>query len=138
MNAYMDSSAILRLILGEPDGFTGWDRCSVRVASVLAEVECLRTLDRIRLTNRLSAKETVARREALFHILETMEVVDLTPPIIRRASDPFPVPLRTLDSIHLATALTWRDIEGKDLTMVTHDRALGAAARSFGLPVEGV
>lgn len=138
MNAYMDSSAILRMILGEPDGFTGWDRCSILVTSALAEVECLRTLDRIRLTNRLSAKETIARRESLFRILESMKIVEISASIIRRASEPFPVPLKTLDAIHLATALTWRDVEGKDLTMVTHDQALAAAARSFGLPVEGV
>ena len=46
--------------------------------------------------------------------------------------------LRTLDAIHLATALIWRDRIGPISTMATHDSALGIAARAFGFEVRGV
>ena len=46
--------------------------------------------------------------------------------------------LRTLDAIHLATALLWREQFRVDLTMATHDGALGLAARAHGMPVAGV
>jgi predicted nucleic acid-binding protein len=46
--------------------------------------------------------------------------------------------LGTLDAIHLATALAWRERADEDLTLATHDRALGAAARASGVPVVGV
>jgi hypothetical protein len=51
--------------------------------------------------------------------------------------EPFPVPLGTLDALHLATALVWRDRMNRSLIMVTHDSGLGLAARAFGIEVLG-
>jgi hypothetical protein len=48
------------------------------------------------------------------------------------------VRLGTLDALHLATALLWREKEGKDLVMAAHDTALGLAARASGLRVFGI
>jgi ABC-type lipoprotein export system ATPase subunit len=53
------------------------------------------------------------------------------------ASEPFPVPLGTLDAIHLATAMAWRDARETALVMATHDKALAEAARSVGLQAIG-
>jgi hypothetical protein len=44
----------------------------------------------------------------------------------------------TLDALHLATALVWRDRMGPLAVMATHDTALGLAARAFGFEVVGV
>jgi len=44
----------------------------------------------------------------------------------------------TPSSIHLATALLWREADGTALAMATHDVALALAARAHGLPVVGV
>jgi hypothetical protein len=49
-----------------------------------------------------------------------------------------PTEIGTLDAIHLATALLWRDMTQEELTMATHDGALALAARAHGLPVIGV
>lgn len=43
----------------------------------------------------------------------------------------------TLDVLHLATALLWRDFTGIDLAMATHDIALPSAAKAMGLVVVG-
>ena len=48
-----------------------------------------------------------------------------------------PLPLGTLDTLHLSTAILWREVRGKELVMATHDRGLGAAARAFGFTVIG-
>jgi hypothetical protein len=56
---------------------------------------------------------------------------------LSRASEPMPLPMGTLDAIHLATALIWRDRVGPLPQLVTHDAALGAAARAFGFDVRG-
>jgi hypothetical protein len=48
-----------------------------------------------------------------------------------------PTELGTLDAIHLATALLWRDFTDEPLTMATHDAALAIAAEAHGLPVVG-
>jgi predicted nucleic acid-binding protein len=137
MIAYLDSSVLLRIVLGEPDRLGDWDQVQAGVASSLAQVECLRTLDRIQLQKGLSIEETTIRKEALFRLLEGVELVEVTAEILERAAQPFSVPLGTLDALHLATALLWREVRKKRLVMATHDNALGMAARSCGFEVIG-
>lgn len=137
MIAYLDSSAILRVILGQTNALKEWRSISQGVASALVEVECLRTLDRLRLAEGLDDAEIALRREAVFRILEAMEVVELTRPVLARASQPLPTALGTLDAIHLATALLWKERSGTDLVMATHDAALATAARASGIRVVG-
>jgi len=57
---------------------------------------------------------------------------------LRRAAQPMPIPLGTLDAVHLATALLWQETRDEDLVLATHDRALALAARASGLHVIGV
>jgi predicted nucleic acid-binding protein len=137
MNAYLDSSVMLRLILGEKGRLRGWESFEILVTSDLAEVECLRTIDRLRLRHNLPEKEVVMRREALFRFMEAMEVVEINRGVLKRAAESFPVALGTLDAIHLATALLWQEDRQSDLVMATHDKALGQAAKAFGMKVEG-
>ena len=70
--------------------------------------------------------------------LEAVDLVLLQRPILARASEPFPTPLGTLDAVHLATALVWRDRMRQELVMATHDGGLAIAARAFGIQVLGV
>ena len=59
MSAYFDTSVILRLVLGEPGKMADWRKYDPRIASDLAEVECLRTVDRLRIRHGLSLAEIV-------------------------------------------------------------------------------
>jgi len=81
--------------------------------------------------------EAAARRETAAGWLEAVDLILLQRPILARAAEPFPMPLRTLDALHLATALVWRDRMREALTMATHDQDLALAARAFGLEVVG-
>ena len=49
-----------------------------------------------------------------------------------------PTELGTLDAIHLATALLWKEMTRVDLVMATYDGALALGAQAHGLPVVGV
>ena len=138
MIAYLDSSVLLRVVLGQRDALPGWRRVKRGIVSSLVEVECLRTLDRLRLAVGLSDRELARRRQAVFRILETTEVVELTRPVLARAAQPFPTTLGIFDALHLATALLWREWRGEDLVFATHDGALARAARASGLVVAGV
>lgn len=138
MIAYVDSSVILRMVLGQADRLREWKSLTLGIASALAEVECLRTLDRLKTREDIPDAEIAARREAVFRLVEEMEVVEPTRPVLARASQPLPTPLGTLDAIHLATALLWREKERKEIVMATHDTALGIAARACGLRVAGI
>lgn len=137
MIAYLDTSALLRLVLREPGALSELLSCEALVSSELLAVESLRTLDRLRLQGVLSTEEAAARRDAASVWLEAVDLVLLKPPILARASEPFPTPLGTLDALHLATALVWRDRMGQALVMATHDGGLALAARSFGIQVVG-
>ncbi len=137
MIAYLDSSTILRIVLGQANALKEWRSITRGVASALVEVECLRTLDRLRLAEGLEDAEVAERREAVFRLMEAMEIVELTRPVLARAAHPLPTALGTLDAIHLATALLWKDRSGANLVLATHDEALATAARASGLRVIG-
>lgn len=137
MIAYLDSSVFLRLVLGQRDQVAEWSEISAGVTSALAEVECLRTLDRLRIQRAISDAAIAARREAIFHFMRAVEIVETTRPVLERASLPLPTTLGTLDAIHLATAMLWRERAGTDLVMATHDVAMARAARASGMPVIG-
>jgi uncharacterized protein len=136
--AYLDTSALLRLVLREEGALEELRSADALVASELIAVESLRTLDRLRLQGSLSAEDAISRRDTATEWLEAVDMVLLQRPILARASEPFPTPLGTLDALHLATALVWRDRMQQVLVMATHDRDLALAARSFGFDVRGV
>ena len=138
MITYLDSSVVLRVILGQSNALKEWRSVTRGVVSALVEVECLRTLDRLRVAEGLDDPEIAIRREAVFRLLEAVEVVEMTRPVLARASQPLPTALGTLDAIHLASALLWKDRNGTDLIMATHDTSLATAARASGLRVLGV
>lgn len=138
MTAYIDASVVLRLALGQPGALREWRAIRRGVASMLVEVECLRTLDRLRQRHRLDDREVATRRGAIFRALESLELIEPMRPVLQRASQPFPTELGTLNAIHLATAMLWRERESADLVMATHDIALGTAARASGLRVVGL
>lgn len=137
MIAYLDSTVLLRVLMGQPDRLREWRVIRQGVASRLVEVECLRTLDRVRLAARFSVDELARRREAVFRLVAELSLVELTPVVLDRASQPFPTPLGTLDALHLATALLWKQSRHVDLVMATHDGALATAARACGLRAVG-
>ena len=138
MTAYIDTSALLRLVLREPDALDDLRSYDALVSSELIAVESARTIDRLRLQGALTMEEAAARGRAVTDWLEAIDLVLLRPPVLSRASEPLPTPLGTLDAIHLATALIWRERMGALPTMATHDSALGLAARTFGFDVRGV
>ena len=138
MIAYVDSSVVLRMALGQVGALAEWPAIDEAVTSALTEVECLRTLDRLRHREGLADAEVALRRESLFAFFGAISVVDLSRPLLERAAQPLPTSLGILDAIHLATAQLWRERAERRLVMATHDTALALAARSLGMAVVGV
>jgi predicted nucleic acid-binding protein len=136
--AYIDTSALLRIVLREAGALEDLRSYDGLVSSELIAVESMRTIDRLRLQGSLSAEEAATRRRTVDEWLEAIDLVLLRPAVLSRASEPMPMPLGTLDGIHLATALTWRDRVGPLASIATHDTMLGTAARAFGFDVRGI
>jgi predicted nucleic acid-binding protein len=138
VTVYLETSALLRLILREPGALDDLRSSEALVSSELIAVESARTIDRLRLQGALTVEEAAARRRAVTDWLEAIDLVLLRPPVLSRASEPLPTPLGTLDAIHLATALIWRERMGALPVIATHDTALGLAAQTFGFEVRGI
>lgn len=138
MIAYIDTSALLRLVLREAgalDELRGYDKL---LSSELIVVESRRTIDRLRLQGALTPEEAAVRLGVVTEWLEAIDLVLLRAPVLSRASEPLPTPLGTLDALHLATVLAWRDRMGSQPIVATHDTVLGLAARTFGFEVRGI
>src|SRR5215471_2321156 len=125
---YLDSSAAVKLVHAEPEtrALQGWldKRADVSwVSSVLVEVESYRALAR-------HAPDAVSRLPA---VLDLIDVVELTPQIRSTACMVRPVSVRSLDVIHLATALQFGD---RLTAFIAYDTRLADAARAAGLPAE--
>jgi predicted nucleic acid-binding protein len=136
--AYIDTSALLRIVLREPGALEELRTYDGLISSELIAVESARTIDRLRLLGSLTSDEAAARLRTVNEWLEAIDLVLLRTPVLSRSSEPMPMPLGALDALHLATALIWRDRMGPLPTMATHDRALGLAARAFGFDVRGI
>jgi hypothetical protein len=122
--AYVDASALVKLFKAEreTEAFRGaladWP---VRVASELIRVEAVCT------ARRLGGKDVLQRASAA---LERLNLIPLSPEIIELATDAHTPPLRAMDAIHLATALTMREDLG---AMFVYDSDLHAAAQAHHL-----
>ena len=138
MNAYIDASVFLRVVLGAPERLTEWAEMEELVSSELLWTECRRSLHRLRAQGRFDDNQLVSSLEAARSLLDRVDLAALSSAVLGRAGDPFPVPLGTLDSLHLTTALLWEQDQGRPLdAFLTHDLELGRAARSMGLRVLG-
>ena len=124
--AYVDASAIVKLVVAEPE--------TAALERDLADRDAL-------LSSRLSAAEVLraTRRGAPRRVLQQAEevldsivFVEITPAILKRAASFEPAELRTLDAIHLATALS---LDTTDMEFLTYDARLASAARAQGLSV---
>ena len=138
MIAYLDSSVLLRVVLRQDDRLAEWHEIEHAVTSALTEVECLRTLDRLRQRGGIEAVALSTQREAVYRLLDEVEVVELGRAVLGRAGQPFATSLATLDALHLSTALTWSEHSPEPPVMATHDGELAVAARASGLRVVGI
>ena len=109
MIAYIDTSALLRIVLREPGALE--DLRSYDGACFQRTHCCRKRADDRSTANQgsLTTEEAVERIRAVNEWLEAIDLVLLRPPVLSRASEPMPMPIGTLDAIHLATALIWRD-----------------------------
>lgn len=134
MVAYLDSSALLRYILLGDLGMRhamGFPRMA---SCELLEIECRRAMSRCRLQNELDDAALVLAMERLDRTLEMVDLVELDVGVKRRAIGFFPVIVKTLDALHLATALALAEAEEPGGVQVfSYDRAMNLCARALGL-----
>ena len=123
---YLDASAIVKLIVSEPEsaalrrelaGDSEW------VSSALARVEVLRALRR--------TGATAGSLRFAEELMDRIALVRVDQPVLNAAASAEPAGLGSLDSLHLATVLSLVGVDA----FVSYDRRLSAAAAAAGLKV---
>ena len=138
MTIYLDSSAVIRALTGDGDPLQEWGRWDRAYSSELMAVEVRRTIDRLRLERALDDEEVADANHELSTAVRMVSLIEITPEVLRRASQPMPTVVKTLDAIHLASALLFAERTNTDVLFGTHDRSQAIAARALGFEVVGV
>jgi len=137
LKQYLDSSVLLRIVTKADDALPNWRTLTDASSSVLLQLECLRTIDRMRMTGEITTGEVPRTYAALHEVMSTIELLNIGDDVLERAGGQFGLPLKTLDAIHLVTAIAWRERINEEVMFVTHDKPLAAAARSYHFPILG-
>jgi predicted nucleic acid-binding protein len=123
---YLDTSVALAHLLGEtrrpPESL--WSDSIV--ASRLLEYELW-----VRLHARGLGK---SHGELARQLIGMLALVELAPAVLERALEPFPMAVRTLDALHLATLLFLRS-QKQEIVLATYDGRFAAAAVAVGIPL---
>ena len=138
MIAYLDASVALRVLLAQKGRLAGWATWERAYASELLGLEVRRTIDRLRVQGDLDGDDVAELLRLTAIIEDGLAIVGLTRMVVHRAGLPLATPVRTLDALHLATALMIREQSSVPLTFLTHDAQQGLAARALGFEVAGV
>ena len=123
---YLDTSVVLAQLLAEDRvaPIALWSE--PLVASRLLEYETW---------NRLHSRGLgESHGEAARLILGRVAMLELLPQVLARALDPFPVPVRTLDALHLAS-LGFLRSRGQAVSLASYDGRQLAAAQALGIPI---
>jgi predicted nucleic acid-binding protein len=137
LNQYVDASVILRII-AHSSGALPERQLLYPTSSVLLQIECLRTLDRFQTSGELKRTEIPRTYAALHEAMRRIDLLKIDEAILERSGGQFGLPLKTLDAIHLVTAVAWRERINEEVTFLTHDKPLAAVAREYDFRVVGV
>jgi len=135
---YLDTSVVLRVLVDQLPTLAGWGNWAEAYSSDLMSVEARRTIDRLRLAAALDDVGVADAQAELARIERSLGRIRLTRSVLARAAQPMATAVRTLDAIHLASALLLRERHRDDLLFATHDRRQAISARALGFTCVGV
>ena len=123
---YLDTSVALAHLLAEdrvpPDRL--WQE--PLISSRLIEYE---------IWTRIHARKlTRSHADEVRSLLSRLALIELAPPVLARALEPFPKPVRTLDGLHLASMDFLRN-QGQSVTLASYDERLINGARALRFPL---
>ena len=132
MIVYLDSTVVLRQLLGTGNPWSEWGKWDKAYASVLLRTECCRAANRLRAEGKLTDEQRAKLGKWIESVCSCVTIVPLTDEILSRAAEPFPVDVGTLQGLHLATLLELKAAHGVSCALATDDNGLLLAAESLG------
>ena len=123
---YVDTSVALAQLLAEDRRPPASLWSETLVASRLMEYE---------IWNRLHSRKLAGSHgDAARGLMGRIAMLELLPPVLTRALEPFPLPVRTLDALHLASCEYLRG-QGQPVALASYDRRMTAVAHAMEVPV---
>ncbi len=135
MVGYLDSSVLLQHILLGDAGIKQVLACDRVISSELLEIECRRVLLRYRMQGNLDDSRYVEALERLERVIAGVSILILSSKVKKRAADTFPIIIKTLEALHLASALIFQTARpAESLLIFSYDAGMNRCARALGLP----
>ena len=122
---YLDTSVALAQLLAEDRAPPSSLWAEPLIASRLLEYEIWTRLNARRLGR--------SHGEEARNLIQRVALVELAPPVLERALEPFPVPVRTLDALHLAS-IAFLVERGQTVELASYDDRLLATAQALKIP----
>lgn len=139
MRVYAESSAVLAWLLGEETGHSVREvlrQAELVMASDLTLVECDRVLIRAVTSGEIDEAAAADRRAHLNAAAGHWHLWRVSSDIVERARHPFPSePIRTLDAIHLASALAARSVV-PGVELLSLDERIRRAGKQLGFRLQ--
>ena len=132
MNVYLDSSFVIRQLLGVRPACPFWGKWEKAYASTLMRTECFRAANLLRLSGKIDDTQRARLGTWIEKVVSTVTQVPVTDAILHRAAETFPTAVGTLQSIHLATLLELKSAREITCSLATDDAQLMQAANALG------
>jgi predicted nucleic acid-binding protein len=123
---YLDTSVALAHLLAEDQSPPEKLWQETLLSSRLLEYEVWTRIHALKLTR--------SHTDGVRSLLNRIALVELSPPVLARALEPFPKPVRTLDALHLAS-MDFLQRQGQAVTLASYDSRLNTAARALRIPI---
>lgn len=135
---YLDSSVVVDWLFLENGKSGRIGHSSELHLSVLTRVEVCRALDRHKLRGWLTDEEIAVILHRFATFTGSAKWIPVSASVIEQAMMSFPTFVKSLDAIHIASALLLKKNGKATVTFVTHDRQQGIGAMAMGFDVEGL
>lgn len=139
MIVYLDSSFVIRRLLGVGKPAEFWGKWEKAYASTLMRTECFRAANKLRLDGKLDDAGRARLGGWIETVCSAVTQVAVTDAVMKRAAEAYPVAVGTLQAIHLATLQELEAVHGVKCVLASDDDGLVQAARALGFaeaPVE--
>jgi predicted nucleic acid-binding protein len=122
---YLDTSVALAHLLAEDRAPSPELWTKFLISSRLIEYE---------IWNRIhSRKLERTHGDATRALIDRLALVEMIAPVLARATEPFPTPVRTLDALHLSAIVFLAESSGQDIELASYDTSMARAARALGI-----
>lgn len=133
MIVYLDSSFVIRRLLGVGKPAEFWGKWEKAYASTLMRTECFRAANHLRLNGKLDDAARARLGSWIETVCSTITQIPVTETILKRAAEAYPVEVGTLQALHLATIQELESVHGVRCTLACDDDGLIQAAKALGI-----